>query len=194
MGGLLSAAGSITFFVIAALVIAIVALVYAVSKSGSSRTFSIIPFSAGLSTGGILFGTGAAAIAFGFGSTSVGDGIVTMGEIVGGPAFVAPSNGRLKNLFVNFGASGETGADVNVAIFTSPRCNRECGLDLVPSSLAVCGVLSSTTSQFCLRNTCRSVRVRCGDRIALVASTGTLTTDVALLTNLNAGVEFVRES
>jgi hypothetical protein len=193
--GILGGIFSVTFFAVVAVVLAAVALAYALKrKSGGSgkKGTTLIPFSSGLVAGGSTFGTGANAIAFGFGSVSNGAGVLSIGEVVGAASFVAPCNGHLKNLFVQFSASGATGADAVVGIYTTPSCGpRTCGVDLVPTRLAVAGVLASTSSTFCLRNTCRSVKVRCGDRIALVASTGTLITDLAVLTSLSASVQFV---
>lgn len=185
MAGMLSGIFSMAFIAIAALVIAIVALVYALGAGNSEGQWQLIPFASGLQTGGSLFGTGAAALGISFGSVSFSGTAVD--DAASAAAFVAPFSGTLKSLFVNFSAFGDTGAVANVSIYISPKCNPACGDPLVRSKLGVRAILGADITQYCLKDTCHKVKVRCGDRIALVATTA-LDGDIGTLLSLSGSV------
>jgi hypothetical protein len=183
---------SVSFFVLCALVLSIVALVYALKASNDNTDFEgFIPFAAGLMTGaGVGVGTGVNLAAFGFGNYAVGDGVIEASTIVRSMAFVAPYNGTLKNLRANFSASanGLTGAAANfeVRVFVSPKasCGPVCYAAQIPSNLYACTLLASDdAADYCIKkcNPKCEVKVKCGDLITVVARAGSADDDLALL-------------
>lgn len=190
---------SMTISVAVIAAVAIVGLIIAViayvklshTNKNVKKDKSMIAFAGGImsETGGatVAVGNGESAVAVAFGDFSTSS-ISTIAEQIQAFSFVVPYNAKLTNLYADFNAGVLAGA--NPQTFSATLyVSRTCGVDLSATTLTATASLTDVFANYCIYDRCHSVNVKCGDRVALVLSSGTATIDTAQIFNFSAGVQ-----